>query len=124
MRTLLFLVGLGGGYAIAQALGASEGWSAAAGWAGAIAIFLIGRRRSYAAGNRVERYRAAAQMLRVQDPDTYWQIVAQADGSEAEGAARRDPDAYVALFMAAAQDAGVSAPEAFRAPSTPLEPAE
>jgi len=115
MRTLVFLVALGGGYGVAHALGASEGWAAAAGWGAATAVFLIGRRRSYAAGIRVERYRSAAQMLRVQDPETDWQIVAEADGSEADAAARRDPDAHVALFMTAARDGDVSAPEAFRA---------
>jgi hypothetical protein len=106
MRTLLFLAALGGGYAIARALGASEGWSAGAGWAAAILVFLFGRRRGYRAAFNVERYRRAARQLQTSDPATYEQIVAQADGSEAEHAARRDPDAYVALFLAEANKIG------------------
>lgn len=38
------------------------------------------------------------------DPETYRQIVVQADRSDAERAAHRDPDAYIALFIAAAND--------------------
>jgi hypothetical protein len=58
----------------------------------------------YKAGVRVERYRSAAVELRERDPTTYAQVLARADGSEAEGAARRDPDAYIALFLAAWDD--------------------
>lgn len=72
--------------------------------------FISRRRRGYRAAFRVERYRAAAELLRVQDPETYRQIAAQADGSDAEGAARSDPDAYVALFLAEAADMGVIEP--------------
>lgn len=39
----------------------------------------------------------------------YQQILAQADGTEAEEAARANPDVYVALFLAEAQEAiGIS----------------
>jgi hypothetical protein len=54
----------------------------------------------------VERYRAAAERLRREDLEAFELVVAQASGSDAEAAAQRDPVAYVALFMAAAQDAG------------------
>lgn len=103
---------LGGGYAIANGLGASVGWAAAGGWGLGVAVFLLGRRRSYAAGFRVERNRAEAVALRENDPDTYWQIAAQADGGEAEAAARRDPDAYVAIFLSHVTEAGFRTPEA------------
>ena len=69
--------------------------------------FLRNRVSGYGAAIRVERYRTAAEELQAEDPDTFWRIVARADGSDAEVAARRDPVAYVALFMAAADDAGV-----------------
>lgn len=42
------------------------------------------------------------------DPALYQQLLAQADGTDAEAAARRDPDAYVALFLAATEDSGVT----------------
>lgn len=71
-----------------------------------------GRRKSYRAAFRVEQYRAAAQELRRDDPETYWRIVEQATGSDAEAAARRDPDAFAALFLAEARDAGVIKGEA------------
>jgi hypothetical protein len=107
-KSFLFIVALGGGYAVAHALGASQSWSNGVGWgaAGLAAgfIFVFGRRNAYRAAIRVERYRRAASQLRANDPDGYWHIIAQADGSEAEQAAHRDPDAYVALFMAAASD--------------------
>ena len=67
--------------------------------------FLRNRVRGYHAGIRVERYRTAAVELRAEDPDTFWRVVARANGSDAEAAAQRDPIAYVALFMAAADDA-------------------
>jgi hypothetical protein len=60
----------------------------------------------YKAAVRVETNRAAAVELRETDPALYAQVLAQADGSEAEEAARRDPDAYVALFLAAWKDEG------------------
>lgn len=63
--------------------------------------------RGYKAAIRVERYRARAELLREEDPAVFAQILAQADGTDAEDAARRDPVAYVALFMHAADDAGV-----------------
>ena len=106
MRTFLFLAALGGGYAIAHALGASEGWSAAAGWAAGIALFLFSRRRGYRAAINVERYRFAARQLRMSDPLMFERILVQAEGSHAEDAARRDPEAYVSLFLAEADKAG------------------
>jgi hypothetical protein len=63
--------------------------------------------KSYRAAARVEQNRGAAQALRQDDPALYEQILRQAEGSEAEPAARRDPDAYVALFLDAAEEAGV-----------------
>jgi hypothetical protein len=114
VRWFLFLVALGGGYGIVHALGAPTGLAVAAGWAAGILVLVASRRRGYAAAVKVERHRAAAAMLRQQDPDTYWKIVAQADGSEAEAPARRDPDAYVALFMDSAQRMGVSIDSSYR----------
>jgi hypothetical protein len=105
VKTILFLAALGGGYGIAHALGASEGWAAGAGWALAGLVFLIGRRRGYRAAIRVERWRAAAMHLRTSDPATYEQILAQADSDpQASTAAARDPDAYVAIFLSIANE--------------------
>jgi hypothetical protein len=59
--------------------------------------------RSYAAAVRVERHRAAAESLRLTDPETYRQILDTAEGEAAESAGQ-DPDAYVALFLSYAQD--------------------
>jgi hypothetical protein len=67
--------------------------------------FLKRKAAGYKAGIRVEKYRAAAADLREREPETYARVLAQADGSEAEGAAHRDPDAYVALFLASWNDA-------------------
>jgi hypothetical protein len=66
----------------------------------------FGRRlRGYKAAARVESWRTRAEALRATDPDTYEQILAQAgDDPEAAAAARRDPDAYVALFLSFASD--------------------
>jgi hypothetical protein len=66
--------------------------------------FLRKKAAGYKAAVRVEKHRAAAVEMRQHDPETYATVLAQADGSEAEGAARRDPDAYVALFLAAYED--------------------
>lgn len=64
--------------------------------------------RGYWAGVQVEKHRASADDLRERDPQLYQQILATAaDGSGAEAAARRDPDAYVALFLAESGEAGV-----------------
>jgi hypothetical protein len=105
MKTLAFLGAMGGGYAVAHALGASEGSAAGIGWASAfLALYLASRWRGYRAAFRVERHRAVAQALRLRDPETYQQILNTADG-EAAAAAMRDPDAYVALFLAAANNA-------------------
>jgi hypothetical protein len=67
--------------------------------------------RGYRAAFRVETHRAAAEQLRREEPETYRQILAMAEG-EAAAAAARDPDAYVALFLAAAEDEGVIGPSA------------
>jgi hypothetical protein len=100
---LLFIVALGAGYLIAHSLGASVGWSNAAGWGTAIAVLVIARvvqkREGYRATIHVEKNRAAAVYLRKTDPETYRRALALADGTEAEAAARRDPDAYVALVL-------------------------
>ena len=65
------------------------------------------RKESYRAAARVEEHREAAQALRTDHPEMYSNIVEQAKGTAAEAAAQRDPDAFVALFLAQAQDAGV-----------------
>jgi hypothetical protein len=67
--------------------------------------------RSYAAAARVERHRAAAESLRLTDPEIYQQILNTAEG-EAAASARHDPDAYVALFLSYAEDEGVIAGQA------------
>jgi hypothetical protein len=72
--------------------------------------FLSRRKRGYRAAFRVEKYRAAAEQLRTENPELYQQILSQADGSDAEEAARREPDAYVALFLAEAEDEGLIKP--------------
>jgi hypothetical protein len=54
--------------------------------------------RGYKAAIRVEQNRAAAVLLRQTDPASYETILAMVDG-EARDAARKDPDAYVALFL-------------------------
>jgi hypothetical protein len=69
--------------------------------------FFSRRKAGYKAAVRVERYRATAEQMRQNDPEMYEQILRQADGSPAEAAAARDPDAYVALFLAEAENAGV-----------------
>ena len=64
------------------------------------------RLRGYRAAFRVEQNRAAAEQLRRAEPETYQRILAMAEG-EAAAAAEKDPDAFVALFMAEAEDAGL-----------------
>jgi hypothetical protein len=54
--------------------------------------------------------------LRREDPELYDSILAQATGEAAQGAAR-DPDAFVALFLAEAADAGVIGDGAAEAPA-------
>lgn len=66
--------------------------------------FFRQRAKGYRAAVRVEKYRAAAVQLRENEPELYAQALAQANGSDAEAAAKRDPDAYVALFLAAFED--------------------
>jgi hypothetical protein len=99
---LAFLIGAAAGYGIASdGIGLSKGASLAIGWAaGLLLALIVWRWRSWRAGFRVENYREAAQTLRISDPDTYEKILANAHGTEAEDAAMRDPDAYVALFLA------------------------
>jgi len=73
--------------------------------------FFRRRAAGYRAAIRVERYRAHAVQLREDDPESYAQMLAQADGSEAEESARRDPDAYVALILAGLDDYMSADPE-------------
>jgi hypothetical protein len=74
--------------------------------------FLRRKAAGYKAAVRVERYRGAAAQLRESDPVLYAQVLAQADGGEAAAAASRDPDAYVALFLAAWDDEKGAVPAA------------
>jgi hypothetical protein len=66
--------------------------------------FFRKKAESYMAAISVEDNRARAVELREHEPETYAYIPAEADGSEPEDAARRDPEAYVALFVAALDD--------------------
>jgi hypothetical protein len=66
--------------------------------------FFSGRMRSYRAAMHVEQYRAQAEQLRAEEPELYQEILSRAEGTEAEDAARRHPDEYVALFLKAAAD--------------------
>jgi hypothetical protein len=49
------------------------------------------RWKAYGTAFRVERYRSRAERLRQDDPELFAKIVAQAAGSDAEEAARRNP---------------------------------
>ena len=69
--------------------------------------FFSRRKAGYKAAVQVEHFRAASEDLRDNDPDLFRQILQQAAGSEADAAAERDPVAYVALFLSAAEDSGV-----------------
>jgi hypothetical protein len=60
--------------------------------------------RGYKAAIRVEQKRGAAVLLRQTDPLSYETILAMAEG-EACDAARKDPDAYVALFLSFSDEA-------------------
>lgn len=62
--------------------------------------------RGYRAAIRVETHRVAAEQLRQEDPETYQQILAMAEGEGAKAAAS-DPDAFVALFLAEAEKQGI-----------------
>jgi hypothetical protein len=62
--------------------------------------------RSYRAGFRAEKWRAAAEQLREDDPQLYQRILSEAT-PEVEDAVRKDPDAFVALWLASAKDVGV-----------------
>ena len=55
---------------------------------------------------RVEQYRAEAARLRENEPDSYMRIVLEAriDDLKTIGLAKTDPDAFVALWLAAASD--------------------
>ena len=112
---IVFLICCGICYGVGRAAGVKSGTItlAAIGLGGGSALFLAvvvayaRRRSSWSAGIRVESWRKQAVALRQRDPDTYWQILAQsraADDEEVADAARRDPDAYVALFLAAADE--------------------
>jgi hypothetical protein len=68
-----------------------------------VAVLLRGRLRGYKATALVERYRATAALLRQEEPEKYQEVLAMAKGDAATAAAR-DPDAFVALFLAAAED--------------------
>jgi hypothetical protein len=76
----------------------------------AVAAWLSHRRHAYRAAFRVELHRHAAERLRREHPDLYNELLAQSEGSDAEAAARRNPDAYVALMLAELADAGVTTP--------------
>jgi hypothetical protein len=83
--------------------------------------FLRSRAHGYKAAFRVERYRAAAESLRQTDPDMYASILARAEGEAAESA-RKDPDAYVAIFLSIAEEEGViGSPETALSDSEELE---
>lgn len=73
--------------------------------------FLRQRARGYQAAIHVAQYRSRAEDLLDNDPDLYEQILAQANGTEAEEAARANPVEYVALFLKAADDVGVTSAE-------------
>jgi hypothetical protein len=73
------------------------------------AMLLWRRRRRYRAAFRVERYRAAAEHMRVHDPETYRRLLSHANGAEVADAVRRDPDAYVALLLAETGNMGCEA---------------
>jgi hypothetical protein len=93
------------GYGIAyDGAGASQGVALAIGWAaGFVALFVFSRWSSYRAAFRVEAWRSRAEALRRDNPELYGQILAQAASDpEAGAAASRDPDAYVALWLEAA----------------------
>ena len=55
----------------------------------------------FESASQVEKYRAAAVKLRRRDPEAYAQAFALATGTDAEAAAERDPDAYVAFVLRA-----------------------
>lgn len=67
--------------------------------------FFSRRKRGYRAVIRAEQHRAAAEHIRRDNPELYQQILARAYGTEAEEAATANPDVYVALFLAEAQEA-------------------
>jgi hypothetical protein len=107
MKTLVFLGAMGSSYGIADALGASPGVAAGIAWAAALlSVYVVSRWRGYRAAFRVETHRAAAEQPRRESSQTYQQILTMAEGEAAEAAAK-DPDAFVALFLAAAADEGV-----------------
>lgn len=64
------------------------------------------RLKGYKAAANVARFRPEAERLRAEEPDLYEQILAQSKGGPSESAAQRDPDAYVALFLAEARKSG------------------
>jgi hypothetical protein len=99
-------------WGVGHLLGVQDGtWrSVAVGWGGGLVLTLLLLRlwRRWRPAFRVEQWRAEAVNLRLTDPETYTQVLARAESNpEAAAAAARDPDAYVALFIAAAADEGV-----------------
>jgi len=61
--------------------------------------------RGYKAAFKVETHRAAAEQLRREEPETYQQLLAVAEGEAAQAAAR-DPDAFVAIMLAELENQG------------------
>jgi hypothetical protein len=85
------------------------GTSVAVGWGGGlvVTILVLLLLRRWRPAIRVERWRAEAVNLRVHDPETYEQILAQAESDpQAAAATARDPDAYVAIFLSFAHEQG------------------
>jgi hypothetical protein len=102
-------------YGIEHVAGVKDGTgpSAAIGWGGGLVLALVvvviwgWRGASWRAGARVERWRAEAANLRVDDVVTYRLILSEAatDDPRIAGLVQSDPDAFVALWLAAAADA-------------------
>jgi hypothetical protein len=84
--------------------------SVAVGWGGGLVltILVLLLLRRWRPAIRVEQWRAEAVNLRLNDPENYEWILAQAksDPQAAAAAAARDPDAYVAIFLSHAHEIG------------------
>jgi hypothetical protein len=86
------------------------GLSAGIGWGGGLILMFVvlALRQRWRPAFRVERWRSEAARLRVEDPATYEQILAQASPEvQTTETYSRDPDSFVALFLAAAADEGL-----------------
>src|SRR5262245_16985413 len=99
-------------WGIGHLAGVPDGtWKAVAlGWGGGLVLTLLILRliRRWRAGFRVEEWRTEAVQLRLTEPKLYREILSHADTDDprvARGVAN-DPDAFVAIFLAAASDAG------------------